>query len=140
MVDLADNLGSHLDQTVHISVCCGGLVVTGKLIGAQEYFDGMRGVVLQGASELMPKYRKEAEELFGKLLPDTERLPERREEWDEFYEPDPYRDAPDYIHLAEATFQNNGELIQVRFWRGRLSAVSSFWATGVLFYFPVCHQ
>ena len=67
------------------------------------------------------------QERLEKLLPDTERLPERREEWDEFYEPDDYRDAPDYIHLAEATIKTGEEKIQVEFWRGRLSAVSSFW-------------
>ena len=127
MVDLADNLGPHLEQTQHITVCCGGLVVSGRLIGAQEYFDEMRETVLHGAQELMPKYRKEAEEFFEKLLPDTERLPERREEWDEFYEPDPYRDAPDYIHLADATIQIPTGEKRVQFWRGRLSEVSSFW-------------
>ncbi|RYG66979.1 hypothetical protein EON80_14440 [bacterium] len=75
----------------------------------------------------MPKYLKEAEKLFEELLPDTERLPERREEWDEFYEPDDFRDAPDYIHLAEATMQAPDGEKQVQFWRGRLSEVSSFW-------------
>ena len=53
-----------------------------------EYFGAMREAVLEGAGELMEKYKRAAAEAFEKLLPDTERLPERREEWDDFYEPD----------------------------------------------------
>lgn len=104
-----------------------GLVVSGRLIGAQEYFNGMRETILEGAGELMAKYKIAAAEALEKLLPDTKRLPERREEWDDFYQPDDRRDSPDYIHLAEATVHYSGGTRDVRFWRGRLSAVSSFW-------------
>ena len=127
MVDLANNLGPHTDQAILLTLCCGGLVVSGRLIGAQEYFAAMQPLILEGANELMEKYKEEAREALEKLLPDTERLPERREEWDDFYEPDDYRDAPSFVHLAEATVGSSGLLTQVGFWRGRLCAVTSFW-------------
>jgi hypothetical protein len=127
MVDLADNLGPHTDQALHITLCCDGLVVVGRLIGAKEYFEGMREIILGGAGELMEKYRQAAEQAFEKLLPDTERLPERREEWDDFYEPDDRRESPDFVHLANATIHSLGSNTQVPFWRGRLCAVTSFW-------------
>jgi hypothetical protein len=92
MVDLADNLGSHTEQAQQITLCCDGLVVSGRLIGAQEYFDSMRETVLEGAAELMEKYKRAAAQALGELLPDTERLPERREEWDDYYEPDDRRE------------------------------------------------
>lgn len=127
MVDLADNLGPHTEQAIKLTLCCGGVVVSGRLIGAQEYFAGMQDTVLGGADELMEKYKREAAEAFQNLLPDTERLPERREEWDDFYKPCPYRDAPEFVLLAEATVNAAGLSHQTPFWRGRLGAVSSFW-------------
>lgn len=114
MVDLADNLEPHTEQAQHSTLCCGGLIVSGCLIGAKEYFDGMRDTALEGAGELMAKYKRASAEALEKLLPDTERLPERlperREEWDDFYEPDDRHDAPDYIHLEEVTVHYSQEL------------------------------
>ncbi len=127
MVDLADNLGPHIDQAIIITLCCGGLVVSGRLIGAQEYFAAMGPTILSGASELLDKYKRAAGETLEKLLPDTERLPERREEWDDFYEPDNFRDAPEFVHLAEAQIAAAGSNKRIPFWRGRLSEVTSFW-------------
>ena len=127
MVDLADNLGPHTDQALQLTLCCGGLVVTGRLIGAQEYFAAMGPTILKGAEELMDKYKRAAGETLERLLPDTERLPERREEWDDFYEPDDYRDAPEFVHLTEAQIFVSGSTTRVSFWRGRLCEVTSFW-------------
>jgi hypothetical protein len=127
MVDLTDNLGPHTDQALHITLSCDGLVVSGRLIGAKEYFDAMRETILEGAGELLEKYKVEAQQAFEKLLPDTEQLPERREEWDDFYEPDDRRESPDFVHLANVTIHTLGSSTQVPFWRGRLCAVTSFW-------------
>ncbi len=41
-------------------------------------------------TNLLDPNRRECQETLNKLLPDTERLPERREDWDEFYMPDEY--------------------------------------------------
>lgn len=46
MVDLADNLGPHTEQAQQVTLCCDGLVVSGRLIGAQEYLDGMRETII----------------------------------------------------------------------------------------------
>lgn len=129
MVDLADNLGPHTERAQQITLCCDGLVVSGRLIGAKEYFDGMRETVLEGAGELMAGQtgtRQRRHWRSSSPTPSVSLSASMGTTYD-FYEPDDRRESPDYIHLAEATVHYGGSTRDVRFWRGRLSAVSSFW-------------
>lgn len=127
LVDLADNMAPHADQCLKITLCCGGLVISGRLIAGHEYFAATGPLILSGASDLLEKYKQAAAEVLEKLLPDTERLPERREDWDNIYGPDDRRDPPEHVHLANVTVHTLGQGTRVPFWRGRLSAVTSFW-------------
>ncbi len=127
LVDLVDNLGVNAGDPVLITLCCDGLVVTGHLIGGQEYFDQMSKIVLLSVAELPEKYQQEVTTCMDKFLPDSERLLERREYWDEDYILDNYREAPEFIHLSEATISIAGQMSTTKLWRGQLSGVKSFW-------------
>lgn len=128
IIDLADSLGPSAEERVWVTLCCDGLIVLGQVIGGQEYIDAMREFVLRGAAELSRKCQGEVEDCIDNQLPDTDRLPGRREEWDEFFRPDEHRDAPEFIHLSDVTITATGQTTQTELWRGRLSAVTSFWA------------
>jgi len=107
-----------------LTLCVGGVLVSGALIGGREYFEGFAGEVASGVAD--PAVARKAREFF--------RSPAA------LYQPEEGRpggakvssvaDPLSYIHLKAARFFTaSGEPIPVNhggYWRGKLSAVDGF--------------
>jgi len=126
IVSLANETGIEMG----ITLCVGGIVVSGQLTSGKNYFKGIADEVLQASG---PADQVETRKLisdylgnFGKLIYEPDENEEQADKTEDNYG----KRLPGFIHLREAKFfHNSGQAMPVNrgiWWRGRLCVVDAF--------------
>lgn len=110
------NLCNNTESTMSITLCIGGGLITGTLIGGEEYFNLFHEALVASG---FPAEEAEIFKEFGQIYRD-----QRDKEKKENYSP------PQFIHLKDAHVFNGGPVAiptnQGIIWRGRLTEIDGF--------------
>lgn len=102
------------DFSIGLTLCVGGVVVSGTLVSGREYFEGFAEAVAAAARD--PAVAERAREFFRRPAALYAAEPEGPDAAGE-------DGPPAYIHLKDARFSPEGPGVH---WRGRLAAVDGF--------------